>query len=89
MYKDWCFRNSVGQTFSLFAFGLKRKKVFMSSSAHSSITIVEVLELIRPYDEFVAVIEAAVRRLEVEGIAELVRGLFYDVTMGSMVQLHR
>ena len=49
----------------------------MSSHVNHSVTLVEVLKLIRPYEEFVAVIEAAVRRLEVEGIAELVTLQFY------------
>ncbi|HZO90688.1 MAG TPA: hypothetical protein VFB38_20335 [Chthonomonadaceae bacterium] len=37
----------------------------------------EVLERTRPYEEFVAVVEAVVRRLQAEGIAALVRIQFY------------
>jgi hypothetical protein len=45
--------------------------------ASEYVMLVEVLELIRPYEEFEAVILAAVRRLETEGIAELVTLQFY------------
>jgi hypothetical protein len=45
--------------------------------ASEYVTLVEVLELIRPYEEFEAVIGAAVKRLETEGIGELVTLQFY------------
>jgi hypothetical protein len=41
------------------------------------VTLVEVLELTRPFEEFAAAIQAAARRLESEGIKELVSLQFY------------
>ena len=41
------------------------------------VTLVEVLELIRPFEEFANAIEAASRRLEAEGVEELVAVHFY------------
>ena len=48
-----------------------------SNPASESVTLVEVLEIIRPFEEFEAVIQAAVRRLEAEGVQALVRMQFY------------
>ena len=41
------------------------------------VTLVEVLELTRPYEEFASAVRAAARRLEAEGIKELVTLQFY------------
>jgi len=41
------------------------------------ITLVEVMELTRPFQEFADAIEAASRRLEAEGVEELVAVHFY------------
>lgn len=49
----------------------------MSSSASERVTLVEVLELIAPYDEFATAAQAAVRRLEAEGVSTLVSVQFY------------
>jgi len=49
----------------------------MSTPPSEHVTLVEVLELTRPFEEFAAAIEAAARRLEVEGIKELVTLQFY------------
>ena len=45
--------------------------------ASEYVTLVEVLELTRLFEEFAAAIEAAARRLEAEGIRELVTLQFY------------
>ncbi len=42
------------------------------SPASESVTLVEVLKIMRPFEEFEAVIQAAVRRLEAEGVKSLV-----------------
>jgi hypothetical protein len=49
----------------------------MRASASEHVTLVEVLELTQPVEEFAAAIQAAVRRLEAEGIKELVTLQFY------------
>ncbi len=49
----------------------------MKPSAKDYVTLVEVLELIRPFEEFADAIAAALRRLEAEGIQELVTVQFY------------
>ena len=49
----------------------------MQSRARDYVTLVEVLELTKSYEEFEAVIQAAVCRLEVEGIEALVSVQFY------------
>lgn len=49
----------------------------MKAPAQNYITLVEVLEMLCPYEEFVSVVDAAVRRLEREGVRELVRIQFY------------
>ena len=49
----------------------------MKPSAGDYVTLVEVLELIRPFEEFAETIEAALRRLEAEGVQELVTVQFY------------
>lgn len=41
------------------------------------VTLVEVLELTRPYDEVAPLIAAAVRRLEIEGVKALLSMQFY------------
>jgi hypothetical protein len=54
----------------------------MKPLASEYVTLVEVLELTGSFGEFEAAIQAAVRRLEAEGIRELVRVQFY-ATPGS------
>jgi hypothetical protein len=49
----------------------------MKSPAREYVTLVEVLELTRPFEEFADAIEAASRRLEAEGIQELIAVHFY------------
>jgi hypothetical protein len=49
----------------------------MKRPASEHVTLVEVLELIRPFEEFAAAVRAAARRLEAEGIKELVSLHFY------------
>jgi hypothetical protein len=50
----------------------------MKRSVNEHVTLVEILELIRPWDEFVTACQAAVRRLEAEGIQSLVLVQFYS-----------
>jgi hypothetical protein len=45
--------------------------------ASEHVTLVEVLELTRPFEEFASAVRAAARRLEAEGIKELVTLQFY------------
>ena len=49
----------------------------MERSAGDYVTLVEVLELTRPFEEFADAIKAALRRLEAEGVRELVTVQFY------------
>jgi hypothetical protein len=49
----------------------------MKAPATEYVTLVEVLELTRPFEEFSEAIEAAARRLETEGVQELVALHFY------------
>jgi D-mannonate dehydratase len=49
----------------------------MKSPASEHVTLVEVLELTRTFEEFAVAIRAAARRLEAEGIEELVTLQFY------------
>src|SRR5215212_4320489 len=49
----------------------------MRTPASEHVTLVEVLELTRPFEEFEAAVQAAARRLEAEGIDELVTLRFY------------
>lgn len=49
----------------------------MNSSADNRITLVEVFELLRPFEEFQQVIQAAARRLEAEGVKTLLGVQFY------------
>lgn len=49
----------------------------MENPVSRHVTLVEVFELIRPFEEFTAAVEAGVRRLEAEGIRSLVRIQFY------------
>ena len=49
----------------------------MMLPASEHVTLVEVLELTRPYEEFASAVRAAARRLEAEGIKELVTLQFY------------
>ena len=44
----------------------------MRTPASEHVTLVEVLQLTQPFKEFAAAAQAAARRLEVEGIEELV-----------------
>ena len=54
----------------------------MKPPASEYVTLVEILELTQPFEEFQAAIQAAARRLEAEGISELVTLQFY-ATPGS------
>ena len=45
--------------------------------ASAYVTLVEVLELTRPFEEFAAAVQAVTRRLEAEGVSELVIVQFY------------
>lgn len=49
----------------------------MKSLASEYVTLVEVLELTQPFEEFEAAIKAAARRLQTEGIDALVTLQFY------------
>lgn len=49
----------------------------MNSPADNRITLVEVFELLRPYEEFQQVIQAATCRLEAEGVKSLLGVQFY------------
>jgi hypothetical protein len=49
----------------------------MRTPPSEHVTLVEVLELTRPFEEFAAAVEAAALRLEAEGIEELVTLQFY------------
>jgi hypothetical protein len=49
----------------------------MKAPASEYVTLVEVLELTVPYEEFARAVEAASRRLEAEGVRELVTVHFY------------
>ena len=49
----------------------------MKRAAHEYVTLVEVLELRCPFEEFAAAVAACVRRLETEGVRELVTIQFY------------
>lgn len=48
-----------------------------SNTAREYVTLVEVLELVRPFKEFQAAVQAATRRLESEGVRALVTCQFY------------
>ena len=49
----------------------------MSAPAKEYVTLVEILERLVPHREFASIIEAAIRRLEAEGVRELVSINFY------------
>jgi hypothetical protein len=49
----------------------------MKPTANEYVTLVEVLEITRPFEEFAAAATAATRRLECEGIRALVSIQFY------------
>ena len=49
----------------------------MKAPASEYVTLVEVLELTVPYEEFAQAVGAASRRLQAEGVRELVTVLFY------------
>lgn len=49
----------------------------MKSPTSEYVTLVEVLELTQPFEEFADAVRAAARRLETEGIQELVTLQFY------------
>jgi hypothetical protein len=49
----------------------------MKAPATEYVTLVEVMELTRPFEEFADAIEAACRRLQAEGVRELVAVNFY------------
>ncbi|WP_375766930.1 hypothetical protein NR798_35325 [Archangium gephyra] len=54
----------------------------MKRPASERVTLVEVLELTGPFDAFAAIVQAATRRLEAEGVSGLVGAQFY-ATPGS------
>jgi D-mannonate dehydratase len=60
----------------------EQKETGVRSNASEHVTLVEVLELTSTFEEFTAAIQAAARRLEAEGIQELVTLQFY-ATPGS------
>jgi hypothetical protein len=60
----------------------EQKEIGVKSIASEQVTLVEVLELTGTFEEFAAAIQAAARRLEAEGIQELVTLQFY-ATPGS------
>jgi len=49
----------------------------MRTPPSEHVTLVEVVELTRPFEEFAAAVQAAALRLEAEGIEELVTLQFY------------
>jgi len=49
----------------------------MKAPAAEYVTLVEIMELTRPFEEFANAIGAAARRLETEGVQELVALHFY------------
>lgn len=53
------------------------KDTGMKAPASEYVTLVEVLELTVPYEEFAQAVGAATRRLEAEGVRELVTVHFY------------
>jgi hypothetical protein len=53
------------------------KDTSMKALASEYVTLVEVLELTVPYEEFAQAVGAATRRLEAEGVRELVTVHFY------------
>lgn len=55
----------------------RAKEVQMKKAATEYVSLVEVLELTVPYEEFEAAILAATERLEAEGVRELVSVNFY------------
>jgi hypothetical protein len=57
----------------------------MKRPASERVTLVEVLELTGPFDAFAAVVQAAVRRLEAEGVSGLVGAQFYAAPGSSEV----
>jgi hypothetical protein len=57
----------------------------MKQPAGDYVTLVEVLELTRPFEEFADAIEAALRRLKAEGVQELVTVQFYAAPGSTQV----
>jgi hypothetical protein len=64
LFEDWRLRTT-------------RKETNVRMPASEYVTLVEVLELTSPFEEFEAAVQAAARRLEAEGIRELVTLQFY------------
>ncbi len=58
------------------------KETDVKPPASEYVTLVEVMELTQPFEEFEAAIQAAARRLEAEGISELVT-LQFSIDPGS------
>ena len=56
---------------------VEERKTRMKAPATEYVTLVEVMELTRPFEEFASAIGAASRRLEAEGVQELVAVHFY------------
>ena len=56
-----------------------------SSPASEHVTLVEILELTRPFEEFAHAVRAAARRLETEGVEALVTLQFYATPASTEV----
>jgi hypothetical protein len=56
-----------------------------SSPASEHVTLVEILELTRPFEEFAHAVRAAARRLETEGVEALVTLPFYATPASTEV----
>jgi hypothetical protein len=56
----------------------ERKEVRMKKRAAEYVTLVEVLEVTAPVEEFQSTIDAVAARLEAEGVRELVSMNFYE-----------
>jgi hypothetical protein len=61
------------------------KGIAMTTTACNHVTLVEVLELTGSFAEFAAVSQSLARRLEAEGIAELVSAQFYAASPATEV----
>lgn len=61
----------------------------MNQPAREQITLAEVLELTVPFETFATIIEAATRRLEIEGVRTLIGVRFYgrpgDTEVGAVI----
>jgi hypothetical protein len=57
--------------------GMRAKEITLEKPAAEYVTLVEVLEVTVPFDEFQGAIDAVAGRLEAEGVKELVSINFY------------